>query len=53
MIAILDPAFTESIYKFLKDLKRTNNKDTRILSCGTERELFGGDVITEAMKKGI
>lgn len=51
--AVWKPTFTTFMHEFLKDLIHSNDKGTRILPDGSERELYVGDVITEAMKNGL
>jgi glucose-1-phosphate thymidylyltransferase len=51
--AVWSPAFSRFMHEFLKDLISTNEKGTRILPDGTERELYVGDVFVEAAKNGL
>jgi len=41
------------MHKFLSELISYNSKGTRLLDGGVERELYVGDVFTEAMKNGL
>ena len=52
-IAVWTPALTEFMHTFLKDVLVQSNAGKRILSDGSERELYVGDVFVEAMKAGF
>ena len=51
--AVWKPSFTNFMHKFLSELISYNSKGTRLLDGGVERELYVGDVFTEAMKNGL
>ncbi|MCK5700286.1 MAG: dTDP-glucose pyrophosphorylase [Cyclobacteriaceae bacterium] len=51
--AVWRPSFTEFMHDYLSKLIKSNQKGTRILPDGSERELYVGDVFTEAMKSGL
>ncbi len=47
------PSFTQFMHEYLRDLIGKNEKGTHILPNGSERELYVGDVVTEAMNNGL
>ena len=51
--AVWRPSFTEFMHNYLSNLVKANKKGTRVLPDGSERELYVGDVFTEAMKSGL
>lgn len=52
-IAVWRPSLTEFMHEYLRDLIKSNEKGTRTLANGTERELYVGDIFIEAMKNGM
>jgi len=51
--AVWGPSFTEFMHSFLHELIKSSKYGKRILPDGSERELYVGDVITEAMEIGL
>lgn len=52
-IAVWRPSLTDFMHGYLSKLIKSNSKGTRIVPDGSERELYVGDVFTEAMKSGL
>ena len=52
-IAVWRPSLTEFMHEYLKKLIKSNEKGSRILSDGSEREMYVGDIFIEAMKNGL
>ena len=52
-IAVWRPTLTEFMHQFLTELIKSNERGVRILSDGSEREMYVGDIFIEAMKNGM
>lgn len=52
-LAVWKSSHANFMHKFLSELITHNSKGTRLLDDGSERELYVGDVITEAMRNGL
>ncbi|MCG8310972.1 MAG: hypothetical protein MI975_26525 [Cytophagales bacterium] len=51
--AVWKPSFTEFMHQYLRGLLKKNKRGRRTLSDGTERELYVGDILIEAMNEGL
>jgi glucose-1-phosphate thymidylyltransferase len=51
--AVWQPNFTEFMHHFLKEFVKKNRDGKKVLKDGSQREVYVGDVFTEALKAGL